>query len=94
MPIALLVAKWLFLGQFAELFLWLPLLPARLIFANDEEIRRMKVCCLAPRGCLIAQLKGRRLIVELLHLFVVVHQVDSTQFDGMTLELDGNTHLA
>src|SRR2546430_15991165 len=50
-PIMLLIAKRLFFGQLAELFLWFPFLPARLGLADDKEVGRMKVRRSAPRGC-------------------------------------------
>src|SRR5260221_11524564 len=87
-PLTLLITERLFVGQLVELLFRLPFLPAHLVFANHKEIRRMKGRRLAPGGRLIAELEGRRLIVELLYLRVVFHQVDRTEFDGMALELD------
>ena len=94
LAITLLRAKGSFGGSLAELVLWFPFLPACLISAQDEEVRRMKRGGLAPRAGLVTELEGRsRLIVELHHSRVIFHQGDRAQFD-LTLEWDGDAHLA
>src|SRR5579885_223361 len=94
LPIPLLIAKGLFVSQLTELILWFPFLPACLIGAQDKEVRRMKGGGLTPRARLVADLEGRgRLIVKLYHFRVMFHQVDCAQLD-LTLELDGDAHLA
>jgi len=59
LPITLLIAKGSFFGELAELVLWFPFLPACLIGAQDEEVRRMKRGGLAPGAGLVTELEGR-----------------------------------
>jgi hypothetical protein len=67
--------------------------PIRLLFANDEEIWSVEDTHPLSGRTLIIEFDCGRLVEIFEDTSVVFHLVNASQFDPMTLELDGHTHL-
>src|SRR5437588_8084775 len=69
------------------------LFPSCAVFPDDKIIGGMKYTQVSSRCARVIEFDGRRLIVVLQHIRVVLELIDSCEFNAMTFELDGDAHF-
>ena len=79
--------------QAPKLFLGFPFFPSSFTVAEDKEIWSMPYPEFSAGRGLISQFDWCRLIVVLANRGVVFHFVDASQFNAVTLELNGRSHF-
>src|SRR5260370_20361348 len=80
--------------EFKQLLFRLPLFKRGSILAEHEKVRGMQSLGRATGWPLVVQLQLVRLIKKLQNLSIILHCVDSPQFNGVAFKLDAHTHFA
>lgn len=80
--------------EFKQLLFRLPLFKRGSILAEHEKVRGMQSLGRATGWPLVVQFQLVRLIKKLQNLSIILHCVDSPQFNGVAFKLDAHTHFA
>src|SRR5258708_22483428 len=79
---------------FKQLLFRVPLFKRGSILAEHEKVRCMQSLGRATGWPLVVQFQLVRLIKKLQNLSIILHCVDSPQFNGVAFKLDAHTHFA
>src|SRR6266568_474567 len=80
--------------EFKQLLFRLPLFKRGSILAEHEKVRGMQSLGRATGWPLVVQFQLVRLIKKLQNLSIILHCVDSPQFNGVAFKLDAHPHFA